>query len=253
MRKYHLSAGTLAALLICLVPTISRGDPVGDADIVPAGPDMFVTQPGTFFDIPLVGNPNTFVTANFMGVPNAQGADTIVQRVNLPGSPGAINVPDVIGATDTVHTLMTLLDLKSTAPVTIGGVAYTVLVGLTPGVASTGTLVFTQTVNGEGVAPTFLEGTFMSTLDVNFTLTFEQNGRMVPCPALVALPMCDGSLMLTGNGSWTDDRGPNWIIGDVDEMHPGGGVHMARMVPEPTSLLLMGLGLLGGVLRKKLF
>ena len=246
MKKFHLGAGSLVALLICLVPTLSPCDPVGDTDIVPAGPDMFVTQPGTFFNIPLAGN--TFVTANLAGVPNGPfGADTVVQRL------GAINVPDVKGDTQTVDTLLTLLDLKSTAAVTIGGVPYTVLVGLTPGVASMGMLVFTQTVNGEGVPPTFQEGTFVSTLNVNFTLTFEQNGNAVPCPALVALRNCSGMLPLTGNGIWTDDLGSDWIIGDVDEMHPGGGVHMARMVPEPTSLLLMGLGLLGGLVCKKLF
>jgi hypothetical protein len=242
MRRYHFNAGTMLslALVICMLPAISRGAAM-DADNVPAGLDMFVTQPGTFFDIPLAGG--GFVQANFLGVPNAQGVDTIVQRL------GAIDVKDVAGSTDTVNTLMTLLDLKTTAPVTIGGVAYTVLVGLTPGVASNGTLTFTQTVNGEGVP----EGTYTSTLNVNFTLTFEQNGNTVNCPALVALPNCAGTLALAGRGLWTDDLGQAWLIGGVDETHPGGGVHMARMIPEPASLLLMGLGLLGGVVCKKLF
>src|ERR1700685_2131856 len=243
MRKYHLNAGPvlLIAFVACVFPSISRGYPVGDTDIVPAGLDKFATQAGTFFDIPGIGPGGAPVQVNFLGVPNAQGVDTIIERL------GPIDVSDTIGFTDTGRKQMQLLDLKSTAPVTIGGVAYTVLVNLNPAVASTGTLVFTQTVNGEGVP----EGTFVSTLDVHFTLTFENNGVAAPCPAQVATTFanCDGALPLMGNGFWTDDRGQDWIVGEIIEKHPGEGQHVGMpVIPEPGSLLLMGAGLLGGVL-----
>lgn len=237
MGKYHLSAGTFLSLafVLALLPTISRGQPIGDTDIVPAGPDMFVTQPGTFFVIPGIGQ------VNFLGVPNAQGADTIVQRLS------AIDVPDVAGATQTIDTKMTLLDLKSTAPVNIGGSFFDVFVTLNPNIASTGTLMLTQTINGEGVP----EGTYISTLNVNFVLTFEQNGNAVACP--LGAGNCDQLLSLTGNGLWTDDLGIDWIIGPVNEKKPNGGRHRATLLPEPSSLMLMGAGLLGGALCKRLF
>ena len=228
------------AFLIGLVPTVLRGATISDTDTVPAGLDKFATQAGTFFNVPLITG--GAVNVPLSGVPNAQGVDTIIQRL------GVINVPDTKGSTGTVDTKMTLLDLKSSNSVMIGNVAYTMLVGLNPAVPSTGTLVFTQTVTGEGVP----EGTFVSNLDVNFILTFEQGGTAVPCPRDVA--SCTGSLPLTGNGFWTDDRGQDWIIGVIKEMHPGAGEHIGQLViPEPASLLLIGVGLLGGVLSKRLF
>lgn len=237
MWRSQFQAGPAVSLIlaICLCPAISTGQATSDTDIVPAGPDMFATQPGTFFNLPAIGQ------VNFLGVPDAQGADTIIQRL------AAINVPDVIGATETVPLKMTMLDLKSTAPVNIGGSFFDVLVTLNPGIASTGTLDLTQTVNGEGIP----EGTFTTSLDVNFILTFEQNGKPIPCP--LGNANCDQMLSLTGNGLWTDDLGEHWIIGGVKESHPGGGVHIAREIPEPASLLLIGAGLLGGLLCKRLF
>jgi hypothetical protein len=238
MRKCQSKAGAVVSLAvaICLCPAVSRGATVpAETDIVPAGPDMFVTQPGTFFDIPGVG------AVNFLGVPNAQGADTIIQRL------AAINVtdvPDAVGSTEMVPLKMTLLDLKSTAPVNIGGSFFDVFVTLNPNIASTGTLDLTQTVNGEGIP----EGTFTTSIDVNFILSFERDGKTIACP----LPSCADALSLTGNGLWTDDRGVDWILGGVRESHPGGGVHVAREIPEPGSLLLIGGGLLVGVLRKRL-
>jgi len=243
MKKYRFATGMALSLGLAIwgLPAVLLGDPMPPPPnpIVPLGLDEFVTQPGTFFDIPGIGPGGSSVQVNFLGVENAQGADTIVQRLD------PINVPDVIGATDTVRTVMTLLDLKSTAPVTIGGVAYTVLVGLTPGVPSDGTLDFTRT----NLEPTIPSGTFVSNLDVNFTLTFDLNGAAAPCP----LPSCEDSLMLTGNGLWTDDLGQDWLIGVVKEKHPNGAMHIATVIPEPASLLLIGAGLLGGVVCRRLF
>src|SRR5438309_964327 len=80
-----------------------------DPDSVPAGPDLFLTLPGTFFNF-------GFGPVDFMGRPiGPGGADTVVQRL------GEVDIPDVKGATDTISTQMTLLALQSTAPVNIGG------------------------------------------------------------------------------------------------------------------------------------
>jgi hypothetical protein len=244
MWRSQFKAGAVVSLTlaICLCPAISRGQAAGDTDIVPAGPDMFVTQPGTFFSLPGIGQ------INFLGVPNAQGVDTIVQRLK------SINVPDVVGATETVPIQLTLLDLKSTAPVNIGGSFFDVFATLNPNAppSTTSNLVFTQMINGEGP----VEGTFTSTLDVNFMLTFEQDGKVVPCPAQLqtALPNCDGSVTLTGNGHWTDDLGgAGWLNGGFVLERGPMEAHMARIIPEPASLLLIGAGLLGGLLCKRLF
>ena len=137
-----LEASSLA-MLLC--------SPLARADNIALGTDYFQTNTGTIFDF---GSPIGMVT--FMGVPIGPGAtDTIIQRLSdatIGGGPVPIEI--------------VALSLASTAPVTIGGTTYNVMVGLAPG--ATGM----QDMGTINISGTTAGGTFTSSLDVFFDTHF---------------------------------------------------------------------------------
>lgn len=239
MRNFLASALPLALLGLLGNASLSLAQPPPELDPIPAGFDFLQTLPGTFFVLNTPGGP---VSVPLHGVPNPGGADTIVQRLS------AISIPDVIGASQTINTQMTMLNLASDPGAGPGGT--TVSINLTPSIPTLGTLSLTQTINGEGIP----EGTFRSFFDVFFDVHLTAGTAPVPCDANGALT-CQGELTLEGTGLWTDDVPGQLLVGQVTEQHPGGGVHVAQeLSPEPGTLVLFGTGLcLGALCLKRRF
>jgi hypothetical protein len=224
MPKLFSSALFLALLGLLTIALVCNAQVApGDADFVPAGNDLLKTLPGTFF---VIGG----TSVPLHGVPDPTGADTIIRRL------ADISIPDVIGASQTINTQITELNLMSNPGAGPGGT--TVFINLTPGVASLGTLTMTQTINGEGIP----EGTFRSFFDVFFDVQLLAGNQPVPCSPAGGI-LCHEELTLTGSGLWTDDLPGGFLVGQVTESHPGGGVHVAQPNPEPGTLLLFGTGL----------
>jgi hypothetical protein len=223
MSSRHLSAPSLIlGLALLATPSSSRAD-----EVIPVGFDYLTTLPGTFFTVggnpvPLMGNPSML---------GPYGSDTIVQRLN------SADIPDTIGQTATVSTVMTKLDLESVAPVNIGGSFFDVFVDLDLGHITNGNLTLMQTVNGEAT----VEGTFSSFFDVFFVLDLRPIGGGSDL-------VSHQELTLTGSGSLSDEPGSFFLQGQVQEGHPGAGLHIATEVPEPSSLVLFVITLAGSVL-----
>jgi hypothetical protein len=216
----------LIGLFACVRPSNAQLPP--EVDILPAGPDLLKTLPGTFFVLNGPGGP---VTVPLHGVPDAMGADTIIQRLM------DISIPDVIGQQETINAQITELNLASDPGAGPGG--STVQINLTPSIQSLGMLLLTQTINGEGVP----EGTFTSFFDVFFDVRLlGPTGGPVPCDANLDL-VCSEQLTLSGNGFWTDDIPGSLLVGQVVEQHPGGGQHVADPIPEPGTRVLFEAGL----------
>jgi len=228
------------SLILLSVLAIASGTVTRAAEFegVQAGTDWLVTLPGTFVTfngsaVPMMGNPI------FVG-----GPDTIVRRLS------DMNVPDVANSMATTATIMTLLALKSVAPVNVGGSFFDVYVDLDPGHLTNGSITLTQTVTGEGIP----EGTISSFFDVFFDLSLTPTGQ-AKAPCTVGVNCFPGEVNpLNGSGSWTDDNANGvFLVGQVNYVAPT-EAHNAMQIPtpEPGTLLLLGSALVALSLRLKL-
>jgi hypothetical protein len=218
-----------SVVLLCVL-AIASATRASETEAIHAGTDWLVTLPGTFVvfngtTVPMMGNPA------FPG-----GPDTIVTRLN------DMIVPDVINSQASTPTMMTMLSLKSTAPINVGGTFFDVYINLDPVHPTNGTLTFTQTVAGEGTP----EGTFTSFFDVFFDISLTPAGQP-KTPCLIGANCFLSEAMLNGTGSWTDDTANGvFVVGPVNYSAPTAGyVGMQIPTPEPTSLPLVGAGLAG--------
>jgi hypothetical protein len=220
------------------------------------GSDYLTTVADTFFDFPGIG------PVPLEGRPIGPGnTDTIVQRQ-------ADAILPALGSSDMIPIEMVALSLQSTRPVNIDGSFFDVFVHLTPGTNSTGEMTINHEFADNGTpAP---EGTFTSFFDIFFTVELTPTGggapvsqnfvsRLVSDPAFWSHEPDAGPpapVIITGlPGDQTanlhspvpasfDDF---FIVGVVEERHQAfPGLHRARQatVPEPSTLLLMGFGLL---------
>ena len=247
------TASVLGAVGLSAIALFGITKPANAASVA-LGSDYFVTHSQSSFNFPGIGPVN--FTGNpigtFQGV-NVGQADTIIQRtqdVNLSSGSGITNIN------------VAALSLKSTAPVSYAGSNYNLLVGLTPNVASTGTL----TMNSNG--------TFSDSFTVNFTVAFQPQGSStsIPCP----VGSCNFSTVFaTNSGKWSSTfqggtrvEGPLgnqlanvhtnlpagfqdfYVVGPVDHDASGAGHHVVGPtlpVPEPVStmfgsILAFGVG-----------
>jgi PEP-CTERM motif len=254
------SCGVFSLAAILLTPAEGRA-----AFDVAAGYDLFATQTGTQFTGlgPLMGVPlGSFNFGGSVGVQNVGSTDTIIQRTQA--ATGTTSTPGMSPL------VMQALQLETTAPTNFGGLGvdnyFVTLQSTHGGPASTGTISIAFGAGG-------LSGTFSSSIDVFFDIhKGSLNGAIVfssdlvlsssgtpwntlPPPGAVTIngvnQFLSGTVGDRSQDFWPGDGTANGNGSTFSETEPNGSQHFvsAAMVPEPASVLMLGMGAIGiGVL-----
>lgn len=192
---------TAIAMAVASLVSVERAT----ADTVLAGFDYFITQPGTYADIPTLG------VVDFLGSPiSANGADTIVQRLN-----------------DVTLSGTTPVQVIALSLVSVSGLG-TIYIGLDPAQLAndTGSMTISGTAAG---------GTFTSFFDVFFEICTGPSVDGIGCTGVV---LGTGNEHFESSGNWI---GPGFnVVGPLKETAPD-AVHVVNAVPGP----IAGAGLPG--------
>ena len=226
-----------------LVVTIALGlGNTASADPIGPGFDLFTTRPGTFHDIPGIGQ----ILFTGGGLIPGTNVDTIVERL------AGID-PFPVGGVGTIPIILRSLSLQSVTPVNIGGTFFDVFASALPVQAPGSMMVFHTTVDG---------GIFLSELPVAVQLTF--------IPVAEGMPFSTTfSTTFVAACEWSHTPPPNYpvlpqfpsggffALPCIEISTPGPGAHVVEpgQVPEPATLLLLASGLTGiaGFARKRIF